>query len=390
VVQVDDPGENRAYLQGVNFDPNEFRIVPMRHDSLMLTDMLDIQESALLANFSYFFTNNLRMMYNMSVDAEESLDMVDFPFDYIGEWREGEFRETVPLYRKGYVGSWDDGRLFIGYLTMREVSCEIQGTIIHIPLHAINPGLQKDFTIDNDLSATDQPICLFTPAYPKRRVGQGRYNLAIINEIIVHIGINKAVTVPPVGVVLSLHPEHAKRYLSQVNKGERLWWKISFEELPQKSRLRWLYGGYNMLVLHGENLVKTEKQAEQTLRKEGWYLPQSMCTQETQLLPDVRHPRIVIGTTDQGRILLLAISGRTKISCGATFTEIALYCQHLLSGSDRLRNLVNLDGGASVFLEVRDAGRRVVLNFPAPTDLNPAGVVRPNSAFLKIVRNKPS
>ena len=141
-----------------------------------------------------------------------------------------------------------------------------------------------------------------------------------------------------------------------------------------------------MLVLNGENLVETQKKCEQTLRKEGWYLPQSMRTQETQLWGTDRQPRIVLGTTEGGKIILLTISGRTRISCGATHTESVLYCQHLLGDRDRLVNLINLDGGASVFLEAREAGKRVLLNFPAPSDLNPAGVIRPNIAFLKIVR----
>jgi exopolysaccharide biosynthesis protein len=109
-----------------------------------------------------------------------------------------------------------------------------------------------------------------------------------------------------------------------------------------------------------------------------------MWTQETQLQDNQRHPRLLLGTTRQGKNLIAAISGRTRISCGATHTESVLYCQQLVPPHDELLNLINLDGGASVFLEAREPGKSIILNFPAPSDLNPAGVLRPNSAVLTI------
>ncbi len=66
--------------------------------------------------------------------------------------------------------------------------------------------------------------------------------------------------------------------------------------------------------------------------------------------------------------------------------EAVLYCQHLLGNHDRLINLINLDGGASVFLEACQAGKTALLNFPAPSDLNPAGTQRPNIAFLGLAQ----
>jgi hypothetical protein len=113
-----------------------------------------------------------------------------------------------------------------------------------------------------------------------------------------------------------------------------------------------------------------------------------MRTQETQLQDGQRHPRLLLGTTRQGKNLIVAISGRTQISCGATHTESVLYCQQLVPPPDELLNLINLDGGASVFLEARESGKSALHNFPAPSDLNPAGVVRPNSAVLTIFPNK--
>ena len=237
----------------------------------------------------------------------------------------------------------------------------------------------------------DIPVYLFTPAYPQARVGQGRVNLVLINDTIIHTGHLEDVAIPPVGVVLSLHPTLFENPAPKIQTGEKIRWRVEFceEEHLQKSQLRWLYGGYNLLMLNGETLVKTSKQLEATFHQEGWYLPQSMRTQETQLHNLSRQPRIILGTTEQGKIFLLTISGRTQISCGASHIESVQYCQHLLQrDGDRPYNLINLDGGASVFLEAVENGQRHILNFPAPSDLNPAGIIRPNSAFLKIVRQR--
>ncbi len=390
VKQVALPGENHAYLQGICFDPKDFMIIPRRFHHLIDPAILSVEQAGFLTNFSYFFTENLRQAYNRRVPETEAIPTADFPFDYMLETRQGAFYETVPLYRKGYLGSRRDGSLFIGYLSVRQITCTIGKHKFILTDDAINPGLQPDFTLDeNFLMQTDSPLWLFTPSYPRQRVGQGRINLVAINDRLLHVSLGQAVAIPPVGVVLSFAPEFLRQKFGQTDLPETIFWKVEFyeDDVLQKSELRWLYGGYNLLVLNGENLVTTPRQQEQTFRQEGWYLPQSMETQETQLQGDERHPRLVLGTTEQGKIFLLTISGRTRLSCGANHGESVLYSQYFVqSTGDHLRHLINLDGGASVFLEVMDKGQRQVLNFPAPSHLNPAGVIRPNSALFYIVR----
>ncbi len=385
IIDVNTWRENHAYVQGLLFDPSEIMITPVRFDTLRLPEKDIFQQPGILSNFSYFFTENLLQKYNESVSDEEALQMVDFPFDYIGEYHNGKFSETVPLYRKGYFGSRFDGSLFIGYLSVEEIFYEIQGQKMNVPRPAINPGLREDFTADAEMRHS-HAVRLFTPAYPASHVGKGKFNIVVINDRIVHIFSEQAATIPPVGVVLSVEPSVFTQQFSQIKKGDPVTWTIEFQENVafRKSALQWLYGGYNILMLEGENLAVTQAAFENTLRREGWYLPQSMRTQETQLQDGRRHPRLLLGTTGQGKILMTAISGRTRISCGATLMEAVLYCQHLLGNHDRLINLINLDGGASVFLEACQAGKTALLNFPAPSDLNPAGTQRPNIAFLGI------
>jgi hypothetical protein len=391
VNRVEQPGENTAYLQGIRFSPKDFTLIPQHFDHLFTIDTLPEREEGFLANFSYFFTGNLQQEYNRRVPTAEAIPMVNFLFDYRLEQCDGEKIETVPLYRKGFFGARKDGTLFIGYLSIKEITFKFQGERFTVPHHAINPALRDDCTLNRHIRISqDEPVYLFTPAYSQERIGQGRFNVVIINDTILHTSFQKAVTIPPVGVVLSFSPLFYEQHFQQTVPYKKIAWQVEFQEenVLQKSRLCWLYGGYNLLMLKGKNLVETPEQCEKTLRQEGWFLPQSMRTQETQLQNSGRQPRIVLGTTSQGQIFLLTLSGRTQISCGASYQELVLYCQYLLEqAGDRLVDLINLDGGASVFLAAIEAGQQHVLNFPAPFDLSPAGVIRPNSAVLKIIQN---
>lgn len=71
---------------------------------------------------------------------------------------------------------------------------------------------------------------------------------------------------------------------------------------------------------------------------------------------DVRHPRSAIGTTADGRLLCLAVDGRTPPAAGMSFEETARVLQAL-----GCRDALNLDGGGSTTLWVAGLG---VCNFP--------------------------
>jgi len=65
---------------------------------------------------------------------------------------------------------------------------------------------------------------------------------------------------------------------------------------------------------------------------------------------DVRHPRTVIGVDDHGFVWLIAIDGRQAgYAVGMDFTELQRLCDRLA-----LRDALNLDGGGSVTMVVKD------------------------------------
>jgi len=65
---------------------------------------------------------------------------------------------------------------------------------------------------------------------------------------------------------------------------------------------------------------------------------------------DVRHPRTVIGVDDHGAVWLIAIDGRQPgYAVGMDFKELQRLCDRL-----KLRDALNLDGGGSVTMVVKD------------------------------------
>ena len=65
---------------------------------------------------------------------------------------------------------------------------------------------------------------------------------------------------------------------------------------------------------------------------------------------DARHPRTLVGVDTQGFVWLVAIDGRQPgYAVGMTFTELQRLCDRL-----HLRDALNLDGGGSVTMVVKD------------------------------------
>ena len=85
---------------------------------------------------------------------------------------------------------------------------------------------------------------------------------------------------------------------------------------------------------------------------------------------DMRHPRTVIGLDTRGAIWLAAIDGRRPdYSVGMSFTELEALCDRL-----HLTHALNLDGGGSTTMVVRDA----IVNRPS----DPLGPRRVSDAIL--------
>lgn len=161
-------------------------------------------------------------------------------------------------------------------------------------------------------------------------------------------------------------------------------WEIDYREFTagEKGDFLWLCGGFNLLVSKGKNLYPTVAEGRRAMEREGWFQPQSALTQETQLLPEVRQPRTIVGMTNRNRTGMLVFSGRTALSAGATFGETVAAANALLPPGEVLTEAINLDGGASAALTALKDGEERLLSHPCPSAENPAGIIRPLPAYL--------
>lgn len=74
----------------------------------------------------------------------------------------------------------------------------------------------------------------------------------------------------------------------------------------------------------------------------------------------LRHPRSAVGTKPNGNVILLTIDGRNENSVGASLFELTKIMRWL-----GCRSAINLDGGGSTTLWVKDATKNGVVNYPS-------------------------
>ena len=109
--------------------------------------------------------------------------------------------------------------------------------------------------------------------------------------------------------------------------------------------------------------------------------PLSRQTQESVYHKSVKHPRTIIGTAENGDLLLLVFSGRTWRSTGANYEEIIGITRQLYPD---VKTLMNMDGGGSAVLGLAMNGSFMELSFPATSSGSAVGMVRPISTMLYI------
>ena len=80
-------------------------------------------------------------------------------------------------------------------------------------------------------------------------------------------------------------------------------------------------------------------------------------------------------------MILLAFSGRTKLSIGADYIEMCRIARQI---HPDVEQLMNVDGGASTVLCMVHDGTVVELNCPATSSMNCAGMARPIKTLLYI------
>ncbi len=73
-----------------------------------------------------------------------------------------------------------------------------------------------------------------------------------------------------------------------------------------------------------------------------------------------RHPRTAAGITDDGRLLLVTVDGRASKAHGMSTPELRTFMEDLGAVS-----ALNLDGGGSTAMWIRDRGENGIVNYPS-------------------------
>lgn len=349
------------------------------------------KRTAILSNFAFFFTDKLRLAYNL-LRADRPREQLTEPCGYVDYFRctdeRGVRHETFPLYRKTCMAMRRSG----GFAAF---SWQLGGGSVTLPNGCVFRWEAENVNVPGGDTVMFTPMLAqdFPDEDPKTfrlPVGEGRLNVLLIGESVRCIR-DGDVLLPCVGVVLSLAGKAAEKlrkalpapdgngyYPASGTAKIRLdppegWTQTEWDDLA------WVYGGGLGLLSPGSEL--TAENLADTLRPSGWLSPLSRQTQESSLHTLSVHPRTAVGVTAGGELCILVFSGRTKVSAGADYTEVCRAAKLLVPG---LETLINWDGGGSSFLGLLQDNVFTELSCTAPSDDSVPGMVRPVSSMLAL------
>jgi hypothetical protein len=183
-----------------------------------------------------------------------------------------------------------------------------------------------------------------------------------LRVVAVHRNVGRT-PIPPVGVVLSFGGLNLPPVLEPLTVGALVASQVAWTTL-QGTTSQQLEAADDIVA--GAGLLRVNGRAPA-----NWEQDESL---SRPLFIDARHPRSVVGVDALGSIWLIAIDGRQPAySAGMTFGEMERLCDRL-----RLTGALNLDGGGSTTMVVRDR----VVNHPA----DPVGPRPVSDALLVTAR----
>lgn len=358
----------------------------------------NVEGARVSINALYFFTPTLLNIYNRYRQdrPEERIEDVNF---YIDAFRTEEGYENGPLYNKAYFGIDDSGNLIFGRRRLLGGTMTINGKEVR--------WAETQVVDSPDKVPPAEDVLIYTPMMAKSDasisnrdngytipVGEGRINLIIINNKIKAI-VKGDVLLPSVGIVVSLSEgkfkeifgEDASKFDGRRFSGKLPEASFKFDWPENTPTPRWYLGGGTMLVMDGENLVADKTAEIKNFTEEGWFNLLSMQTQETQVQDWVRGPRMVLGTTKNGKMFAFSFSGRSALYSGVNFAEaIEIIKRELAERGEEIQNAINLDGGSSVAFNVKgDDGKIYTTSWPAVGPDNAEGLRRPVSGCVYFI-----
>lgn len=182
--------------------------------------------------------------------------------------------------------------------------------------------------------STKKP-CFYDLSYENKTIpGDGNVIVRIAGNVVkqvIYTQVGEEVDVIPVGITLSIPKGLFSESMFQESKA------VQIELLePKTAPFRWNEISYAieagpMLVDEGKQILNMEE--------EGWKTTNSIKTQAARLdFTDMRGPKIAVGLTKGGKLMVLMVNGRIRESVGATHFDMAdillQYGMHKAMGFD--------------------------------------------------------
>ncbi|MGI9530985.1 phosphodiester glycosidase family protein [Lutimonas sp.] len=196
-------------------------------------------------------------------------------------------------------------------------------------------GSRLDFSGSNYNCHSDSQPCYYDLSYPDEFIeGNGNVIIRVAGNTvkqIIRTKVGEKVQMKPVGITLSVPEKLFKSEFFEVDKAI----EINLKE-PETNPYYWKEVMYAieagpLLIDNGEQVLDMEE--------EGWKTQNSIRTQAARLdFTDMRGPKIAVGITKEGKLMVLMVNGRIRESVGAThfdMTDILLkYGMHKAMGFD--------------------------------------------------------
>ncbi len=362
----------------------------------LLRSAADAPALQVFTNYLFFMTSRLIALHNRlrAGRPREHMHFQGGHMDYMLFTQAGRRVETFPLYRKACMGMRSDGRFVFFHFRLRGGTWALNGHSVVWTEGDVDPAEPGPIAVYTPyLSCPDQGASKFE--YVKA-VGDGRVNF-VIHQTELICAREGDVLLPGTGVVVSLEKEAGRAFALQCGLTPAEDGYFAWREKPRMSLslehpadvasdvwadMKWAYGGGLTLAQNGRCVFSRNGDAAAALALEGWASPLSSQTQESDIAALARHPRTALGLTRTGQLFLLVFSGRSAVSAGADYIEMCEIAQKLVPD---LKDMINVDGGASSVLGLGVGRRFIEYSRPSSSFDSLAGMVRPINSVFRVV-----
>jgi len=200
-----------------------------------------------------------------------------------------------------------------GDVDIRKVNCQAGFTVVGRKKNLVFPAANYN------KHHSSEP-CYYDLSYPGETIqGNGNIIIRIAGNTVKRIittKVNETVNIIPVGITLSIPLKLFSSALFEEGRPIDIQLKEPDNNPYNWSEILYAIEAGPMLIDKGKQILNMEE--------EGWKTSNSIKTQAARLdFTDMRGPKIAVGITDEGKLMVLMVNGRIRESVGATHFDMA-------------------------------------------------------------------